>query len=90
MQRSQMPTEDDNWKKRSKSKKKTLRLEYRIRPERWLSDSMWRSLGINNDWALCSKKYRTEDQREMAMTRMNKKDTLFEYRIPIHETECSD
>lgn len=86
MQRSQMPTPDDNWKKqsRSKRKKKTLRLEYRVRPEKARISPLFRGW---EHWVNYHAKYRTKEQRKMAMDSMNRKDTLFEYRIPLGEKE---
>lgn len=84
MQRSQMPTETDDWKKKSKSKKKTLYLEYRIKPEYY--NGFWQTLlSHHKEWRKHHAKYRTEEQRKMAMDTMNRKDTLFEYRIPTKD-----
>ena len=78
-----MPTESDEWKRQAKRKqgKKTYRLEYRMRPERrnsW-SKHMFPSW---YEWRFYHTKYRTPETRKKALQTLNRKDTLFEYRIP--------
>lgn len=82
MQSSEMPTENDDWKRRSKSKrgKKVFCVEYRMREQ--TGKSIFRSFTKWYEWSKYWSKYKTEKQREEAVRAMNRKDTLFEYRIP--------
>jgi len=81
-QGSNKPTEDDTWTKKPPSKKKRgqLRLEYRMRPMKGRLRCSW-SIAWEK-WRLYRKKYKTEEQRKMAMDNMNRKGNCFEYRLP--------
>lgn len=72
--------DDDLWKKSPSKKKKTVRMEYRIRPKHHGKSWLFKR-GI--EWRTYWKKYASEEERDMAMTVMNRKDTLYEYRRPI-------
>jgi len=87
-QGSNKPTEDDGWtnKRPSKKKKKLLRLEYRMRPRE--GRSAWTKRW--EEWRTFHKKYRTEEQRTMAMVTMNHNDSCFEYRLPKKERKEND
>lgn len=79
MDSSEMPTEKDDWKNvPSKKERGKLKLEYRVKKEHWSKRLFkgWR------EWKAYHKRYRTSEQRQEAMDVMNRKDGLFEYRIP--------
>ena len=62
---------------KAKAKHGPYRLEYRIKPERY--DSFL--FRYHNDWKLFWCNYATAKARDTALTAMNRKDTLFEYRV---------
>ena len=68
---------DDEWKKSPSKKKKTVRMEYRIRPEHWGKSWLFKR---GQEWSLYWKKYASIEERDMAMNVLNRKDTLYEYR----------
>ena len=82
VQSSEIPTESDEWRKsHSKKGRKRYFLEYRVVPEeyqrfitRWYTHA--------NEWRSHWRNYATEADRDEALRNLNKKDHLFEYRLP--------
>jgi hypothetical protein len=77
MQSSQILTENDTWKKKSKSKRKhrTFQLLWKAKDDVTLSFyNRWK------DWKPYYKKYLTAEERDQACQVLNHKDSMWEYK----------
>ena len=75
-----LPDQEAKHRRRRRDKEKRLyELEYRVHPDKQ-AFSPWAS-GWQRHW----KRYRTPEERDEACLRLNRKDTLFEWRVMTND-----